>query len=673
MLDHETASLHEVTVSASDPMNASGRIEVTIDVTAVNEPPVATDNIVTTDEDMSVPVNILAIVSDPENDVLTVRLHGTPLNGTATVDPDTNAITYTPKADYNGSDKFTYILTDAGGLTDTGEITVEMTAVNDPPLFSGGPLNRRVAHSAQLGDRVGSRVTATDVDGDTLTYMLLSGPDASSFEINEHPGQITVGSAVVFDPEVQSEYTVTVEASDSNFPRAEVTITITITIVERIKPPTTGGGGGGGGPPPVPVPSDKDFDWNVTRDIDELDRDNDIPTGIWSDGETLWVIQNSASGADRVFAYDLLTGERKPDAELELEPRNRFSHGIWSDGEIVWVADSGQDQLFAYVIESGARVEEREFELAEHNRDPRGIWSDGEVMYVLDSVKDALFVYDFETGELVAEYPFDKLNKSPRGIWSDGVTLWVSDDGAKRLFAYEVDGEALTRNEDLEFTFRSLLKAGNGSPRGIWSDGDVMFVIDEQDDKVYTYNIPDKIIAQLASLSLSGIDIEEFSSGRRAYTGMADSSATATTVEAIATQEAATVVIVPADADGDAENGHQITLNAETEISVTVTSSDGSRTKSYRVRVAQPPCLTGLTAERLSEVTFIGGSLDELGRCAREREVAAFFHWTEVSWLLYAPDAPAFLSRQFNQHFEGGIPAGAPLIALSTEARRTDN
>ena len=435
-------------------------------------------------------------------------------------------------------------------------------------------------------------------------------------------------------------------------------------------PPT---GGGGGGPPPVPIPSDKDFDWNVTRDIESLDRGNDLPTGIWSDGQTLWVLENAASGADSVFAYDLEAGERQQNREFELDRRNRFSHGIWSDGETIWIADSGQDRLFAYVLESGARVEEREFELAERNRDPRGIWSDTEVMYVLDSVKDALFVYDLGSGELLAEHALDKLNESPRGIWSDGVTTWVSDDGAKRLFAYEFDDEALKRNEDLEFTFRSLLKAGNGNPRGIWSDGDIMYVVDEQDDKVYTYNIPDAIIALLSSLTLSGIELTEFSPGRLTYSTLADTSATVTTVEAIATQEAATVVIAPTDADADAENGHQIALDAVTEITITVTSINGSRTKSYRVVVEKPPCLTGLTSERLSEVTFVGGSLDDLGRCAREHGVSAFFYWTGESWLLYAPDAPEFLSRPFRSNFAAGIPAGASLIAATTQGRSTDN
>ena len=221
-----------------------------------------------------------------------------------------------------------------------------------------------------------------------------------------------------------------------------------------------GGGGGGGGPPPVPVPSEADFDWNVTRDIGPLDRDNDLPTDIWSDGETLWVLENAATGADTVFAYDLESGERIEDREFELDPRNRFSHGIWSDGETIWAADSGQDLLFGYALADGERQEERDIELAERNRDPRGIWSDGTVIYVLDPVKDALFVYDVESGELVGEHPLEKLNQSPRGIWSDRVTIWVSDDGAKRLFAYRIEEGALVRHEDEEFSVPLAAQGG---------------------------------------------------------------------------------------------------------------------------------------------------------------------------------------------------------------------
>ena len=260
----------------------------------------------------------------------------------------------------------------------------------------------------------------------------------------------------------------------------------------------------------MPIPSEVDFEWNVTRDIESLDGDNDLPTGLWSDADTLWVVENSASGADALFAYALESGERRPEHEFALDPRNRFSHGVWSDHETLWVADSGQDRLFAYDLAGGERRVDRDLELDQRNRDPRGIWSDRVIWYVLDSVKRSLFTYEVASGELLAEYALDRLNRSPRGIWSDGVTIWVSDDGAKRLLAYRVEGDALTRIEEEEFSFRSLLKAGNGAPRGIWSDGDVVFVVDEQDDHVYTYNLPDAIDARLASLALSDVEIGEF-------------------------------------------------------------------------------------------------------------------------------------------------------------------
>ena len=326
----------------------------------------------------------------------------------------------------------------------------------------------------------------------------------------------------------------------------------------QAQPRTSGGGGGGGGPPPVPIPSEVEFEWNVTRDIEALDGGNDLPTGLWSDGETLWVLENAASGPDRLFAYDLDSGERQSEREFELDRRNRFAHGIWSDGETVWIADSGQDQLFAYELASGERLEERDIELHEDNRDPRGIWSDGETLYVLDSVKDALFAYELESGELLAEYPLDQLNRSPRGLWSDGVTLWVSDDGAKRLFAYRIEGGVLVRHEHLEFTFRSLLKAGNGAARGIWSDADVIFVADEQDDRVYTYNMPDALDARLAALSLSGLSLAEFSPQRTEYRVTAAAALGRTTIEVKPEHDQARVEIEPDDIDADPQNGHQV-------------------------------------------------------------------------------------------------------------------
>ena len=137
---------------------------------------------------------------------------------------------------------------------------------------------------------------------------------------------------------------------------------------------------------------------------------------------------------------------------------------------------------------------------------------------MLDGGKDSLFAYDLGSGELLGEYALDSANSDPQGLWSDRTTIWVSDPGSspRRLFAYRLpvpgedtdadDAGGLERVRDEEFgASRELSKASNNSPRGIWSDGDVMYVADESDDKVYSYNMPDAIDARLASLSLSGV------------------------------------------------------------------------------------------------------------------------------------------------------------------------
>ena len=427
-----------------------------------------------------------------------------------------------------------------------------------------------------------------------------------------------------------------------------------------------GGGGGGGGPAPKPVPSDADFTWNVTRDIDSLHGDHTEPTGIWGNDELLWVLQNSTSGPDAIFVYDLETGERVEDREFELDQRNRFSHGIWSDGETMWISDSGRDLLFAYDLDTGERLPELDIELHEDNRDPRDIWSDGEVIYVLDNRRESIFAYELETGELITEYELDDFNADPRGIWSDGVTLWVSDDGANRIFAYRINGEALDRIEEEEFDFQQLLRAGNGDPRGIWSDGGVVYIVDDGDDKVYTYNLPDAIDARLESLSLSGIEISRFSPRRKSYVAILGSSLTETTVEPVAIQEEATVTLAPVDADDNADNGHQVAVSDGMEISVTVISPDGSRTRVYRVSLLH--CLSGLTEVGLSVVTYVGGSLSDLAECARDLSVGMLYDYTENSWTGFFLDYPLFLNQPFRDRFVDGLPVGQALIARRATA-----
>ena len=694
--DDETARSHTVTVKASDSSNAFDTIDVTITVTDVNEPPEAVADSAAVDEDDSVTIDVLNNDSDPEDErsELLLTVVTPPLNGRASVNEpasagDRRTITYEPNADYHGADTFTYRVRDAGSpsLSSTATVSVEVDAVNDAPTFASPTTTRSVSESTEAGDNVGAPVTATDVDeNDMLTYSL-SGPDAFSFVIDA-AGQIAVGTGVTFDAATTPEYAVTVEARDRAGASATIDVTITVTAGPVI---SGGGGGGGGGGPSGPSPSSVDFEWNVKRDIESLDSSHDSPTGSWSNGSILWLLENGDGADDAVYAYDLETGERVEEREFELDERNRAPRGVWSDGKIkiLWVSDSGQNKLFAHDLESGERLAERDIALAERNRAARGIWSDGETMWVLDGGKDSVFVYDLESGLLLAECALDAANNDPRGIWSDGVTVWVSDHGAKRLFAYrlpvlsgepdadeEDEGDKeLERVRDEEFPNTILSRASNNSPRGLWSDGDVMYVADASDGKVYSYNMPDAIDARLASLRMSGIEIGEFSARETEYTGVAAEGVAETTVEAAAVQSGAGVVIDPPDADGDEANGHQVALEGLGEITVTVTSADGSRRRSYRVALADPEpegtpepwthCLRGDIAEGFSLIVYEGGSVEELVACAESRSVMALYALHEGVYVSYILGAPEWVNAGFAELFPGGVPPFTPLTVKS--------
>ena len=676
-LDREDTPSYTATVTASDELGATDSTIVTITLDNVNDPPVAANDTATTDEDRPLSIDVLANDSDPDTEHAKLRASvlTQPLNGRARVESD-RTISYTPDANVSGPDSFTYRVSD-GALSDDGTVTVTVNAVNDAPEFPAPTAARSVPASAGAGDNVGAPVTATDVDeGDTLVYSL-SGTDAASFGIDAGSGQITVAT---FDVATRDTYTVTVEADDGNGGRATIEVTMTVTT-GPVGPVIIGGGGGGG--PSGPTPSELDFEWTVKHDIDELDGAHDKPSGMWSDGTTLWLLENGDGADDAVYAYDLESGERLEEREFELAERNRAPRGIWFGRETVWVADSGRERLFAYDLETGERDEEREVVLAERNRDARGLWSDGTTIWVLDGGKDSLFVYDLASGELLAEYALDDANGDPHGIWSDGVSVWVSNHDPKRIFAYRLpvlDGDAVEDGDALplervhaeEFGgSRELTKASNNSPRGLWSDGDVMYVADASDDKVYTYNMPDAIDARLASLTLSGVDIGEFSSGRTEYESTVTAGVTLTTVAAAAEQRGATVAIDPADADEDAE-GHQIALAGVEEIAVTVTSSDGSRERVYRVRVAEAEaagpsasCLRGAVNPGFSLVASEGGSVEDLAACAESRNVTALYVLVEGAWVSYILGAPGFVNEDFAGLYPDGLPALTPLVVRS--------
>src|SRR6185503_13932732 len=109
----------------------TGTVNVTI--TPVNDPPVANTDSLGTSEDTPNTVNVLTNDTDIDGpSALTVTGSTNGTKGTVSCTP-AGACTYTPNLNQNGTDSFTYTVTD--GLSPvTGTVNVTITPVNDPPV-----------------------------------------------------------------------------------------------------------------------------------------------------------------------------------------------------------------------------------------------------------------------------------------------------------------------------------------------------------------------------------------------------------------------------------------------------------------------------------------------------------------------------------------------------------
>ena len=79
-------------------------------------------------------------------------------------------------------------------------------------------------------------------------------------------------------------------------------------------------------------------------------------------------------------------------------------------------------------------------------------------------------------------------NEFPRGLWSDGTTMWVVDAADAKLTAYNLDTKARDASKD----FDTLSAAGNSLPFSIWSNTTTMWVADYADSKIYAYSMTTK-------------------------------------------------------------------------------------------------------------------------------------------------------------------------------------
>ena len=157
------------TFEANDGTTDSNTATVSLTVLPVNDAPVAVNDAASVAEDGSIPVAVLANDSDVDGDALSVTSVGTPAHGIAVLQED-GTVLYTPAANYNGGDSFTYAISDGSGGTDSASVALTVTPVNDAPAATDS--------SAQVAEDSPEDVQlhATDIDGDPLTYAIVTPP-----------------------------------------------------------------------------------------------------------------------------------------------------------------------------------------------------------------------------------------------------------------------------------------------------------------------------------------------------------------------------------------------------------------------------------------------------------------------------------------------------------------
>ena len=160
-------------VTVDDGEGGTAQETVTVTINGGNDAPVANADSAETDEDTAVTIDVLSNDTDPDsNDTLTLVSAANGDNGTVGI--VNNELVYTPNANFNGSDSFSYTMEDSGGISKTATVSVTVNPVADP---------------AQLGSAEVD-LTETDAQQSVGGVLSISDPDDGEEFFNPQTGSL---------------------------------------------------------------------------------------------------------------------------------------------------------------------------------------------------------------------------------------------------------------------------------------------------------------------------------------------------------------------------------------------------------------------------------------------------------------------------------------------------
>lgn len=450
--------LHDNGGTTGGGVDTSAVQQFTISISAVNDAPVAVEESYTLSEDGSLttsasssPFGVLHNDTDIDSLTLSAVLVSAPAHGTLTLAAD-GSFTYTPAANYFGSDSFTYKAFDGSLASPITAVTLNIASANDAPLA----LNDNYAATAGVTLTVaapGVLTNDSDIDSTTLTAALVTGPAHGTLAVQANGSFVYTPAAgyVGADSFIYA-------TSDGSLNSAPATVTIQVQAVSSSPKFFVVDGG---------TRSKFGYDANgLPTGESKLNKQDAGSRGIATskDSSTTWVVDKDAV----VFVYNStgkLLGSWKAEGIDKPE-------GITTDDTNIWIVDREKDKVFffagAATRKSGSLTPTSSFALNSKNANPTDIVSDGSHLWVInDTGVDQIFRYS-NTGALQGNWRLDARNTSPTGLTIDPNHInhiWVVDAGTDSIYQYDSATSRLSGSQNASTVW--ALAAGNTYPQGI--------------------------------------------------------------------------------------------------------------------------------------------------------------------------------------------------------------